>query len=221
MRKTSKQAGFSIIELLLVLVATVILSSIALISLKNNQLLSVDNQAKKIIDIFDEARQKALNQRQTMRVEISRTRGLIRIIDENLPASVNDDVEVRRAVISTDITVGVTPGNVVNNPTTTSPIPIANYETTSYPLSSGEEKITLRFRRNGQVVNIGTDNVGTNSIVTGATVFLTSNQLTTSINGNAAKPQLVRAVTVLGSSGDTSLMKCQINASGDCVSWYK
>jgi prepilin-type N-terminal cleavage/methylation domain-containing protein len=217
------QSGFSLIELIIVVVVVTILSSFALINLRSSQLLAIDNQGKKVIDILDEARQNALNQRQTMRVEINRTRGRVRLIDENTDATVGDDVQVKIAEISDEIIVGTTPNNISNNPATTSPIPIANYQTSNYPLSAGEEKITLRFTRNGRV-SVGTDNTGGGGVVTGATIFLTSTNLTntTTTGGNSvSKPTMVRAVTVLGSSGDTSLLKCTMNGSGDCTAWYK
>jgi prepilin-type N-terminal cleavage/methylation domain-containing protein len=220
MQNKKNQSGFSLMELIMVVVIVMILSTFTLITLRSTQLLVIDNQGKQIIDVLDEARQKAMNQRQTMRVEINRTRNQIRLIDENDPALANDDIEVKRFGLSADINVGTTPNNITSNPATTSPIPVANYQTSNYQLSPGEEKITLRFRRNGQVSNSETDL----SLVSGVTIFLATNKLTNTANNNgnpSSKPLMVRAVTVLGGSGDTSLMKCVINASGDCTTWVK
>ncbi|MEP6902513.1 MAG: type II secretion system protein, partial [Actinomycetota bacterium] len=69
MKNTPSQAGFSLIELILVITVLTILSAIAVVSFWNTRKYSADDQAKKMIDVFDEARQKALNQRKTFRVE--------------------------------------------------------------------------------------------------------------------------------------------------------
>jgi prepilin-type N-terminal cleavage/methylation domain-containing protein len=217
MHNKKNQSGFSLIELIIVVVIVTILSSFSLLTLRSSQLLAIDNQGKQIIDVLDEARQRSLNQRQTMRVEINRTRGQIRLIDENDPANATDDLELRRINFSADINIGTTPNNITNNPTTTSPIPVASYQTSNYFLSPGDEKITLRFRRNGQVTDAA-------NVVTGTTIFLATNKISKTANNNgntSTKPFMVRAVTVLGTSGDTSLLKCTMDAAGDCTTWYK
>jgi hypothetical protein len=53
---------------------------------------------KKIIDIFDEARQKALNQRKTFRVEINKTKKELRLIDEGDDASTANDDKILKKI---------------------------------------------------------------------------------------------------------------------------
>jgi prepilin-type N-terminal cleavage/methylation domain-containing protein len=215
MNKTSSQLGFSLIELLIVIVILAIFATFSVITFLSNGKYSADDQGRKIIDICDEARQKALNQRKTFRVEINRTRNEIRLIDEGRDVSTaNDDVILKRYQLSNQVVIGAPPPNVSGAPTATSPINVPAYAVSSYPLSPSEDKITLRFRRNGQVVDAGTDNIGTGSIVSGATIYIYSKTPSTT------SPNLIRAVTVLGTTGDTSLYKCQF-AAGLCGSWSR
>lgn len=214
MKKTSNQTGVSLIELIFVLVIVGIISVIAVTSYTGSRKYSADDQARKIVDLFDEARQKSLNQRNTMRVEINKTDKIVTLIDENTAAIVTDDVIIRSIPISSLSVVGAAPNNVSTGPTATSPIPVPAYVTSTYPLSTGDQKITLRFRRNGQVVNAGTDNLGNGSIVTGATIYVYSATPT----GN--NPDVVRAVTVLGTSGDTAIYKCKVTGTA-CGAWSK
>jgi prepilin-type N-terminal cleavage/methylation domain-containing protein len=218
MKKNYKQSGFSLLELIIVMSVLAVVALMATMTLRQSELLAIDSQGKKVIDILDEARQRALNQRRTMRVEINRTRGNIRIINENSATMASDDEEIKSIPLDDEIAVGTVPNNIDVNPTTTSPIPVAVYQTSNYPLSLGEEKITLRFRRNGQVSDVGTDDVGTGSLVSGATIFVYTNTL---FANGSNKPQMVRAISLLGGSGDTSYLKCVTNASNDCINWVK
>ena len=215
--KKTSQAGFSFIEVIVVLTVIVILSSMALVTFWNSRKYSAEDQARKLIDVFDEARQKALNQRKTFRVEINRTRQEIRLIDEgnNDPVvTVSDDVIIKRVQISNQVVIGAAPTNISGAPTANSPIPVAAYAISSYPLSNGDDKITLRFRLNGQVVDAGTDNIGTGSQPSGATIYIYSNK------SPATNPDVIRAVTVLGTTGDTSLYRCSF-VSNVCGSWSR
>jgi len=216
MKKRSSQSGFSMVELIIVIVVLVILSTVAIVSFWSTRKYSADDQAKKLIDVFDEARQKALNQRKTFRVEINRTKKEIRLIDEgpDINPVATDDVVLKRVAISSQVTIGAAPTNVSGAPTATSPIPVPTYSNSTYPLSSGDEKITLRFKRNGQVVDAGTDNIGTGSLMSGATIYVYSNNQTTTT------ADVIRAVIVLGTTGDTSLYKCQFTSS-TCSNWSR
>lgn len=215
MEKMSKQSGVSLVELIIVILVVIILSTVAVVSYSTNRKYSADDQAKQIIDILDEARQKALNQRTVFRVEINKTRNRIRLIDENDPALANDDVEIKSIPLFTQATIGAMPPNVTSTPSQTSPVPVGTYASSTYPLSSGDEKITLRFKRNGQVVDAGTDSIGTGSVVNGMTMFVYSKTVA------GVNPDVIRAVTVLGTSGDTSLFRCQFNTAGICGNWKR
>jgi prepilin-type N-terminal cleavage/methylation domain-containing protein len=217
MKKALSQKGFSLIELLLVLVVLIVLVAIASISLSSPQKYAVDDQAKRLSDMLDEARQKALNQRTTFRVEINKTKNKITLIDENPKVDdSSDDVIIRSQPLNTNVVVGAKPSNVTTGPTTTSPIPAPAYSSSTYPLSNGDQKITLRFKRTGEVVDAGTDTAGSGSgsIVSGATIYVNS------ITPSATNPEQIRAVTVLGTSGDTAIYKCKF-VLGVCGNWSK
>jgi len=216
MKNASSQAGVSVIELILVIVVLAILCTISVVSFMNSRKYSADDQAKKIIDVFDEARQKALNQRKTFRVEINKTRNELVLIDEgsDISPTAGDDVILKRFPISGQVVIGAAPSNVSGAPVATSPIPVATYASSSYPLSSGEQKITLRFRRNGQVVDVGSDNIGTGSMVNGATIYVYST------TPSVTSPDVIRAITVLGTTGDSSLYKCKFSGA-TCTNWSR
>lgn len=201
--------------MLIVITVIVILSTVAVVSFMNSRKLTADQQAKQIIDFFDEARQKALNQRKTFRVEINRTQSQVRLIDEGSnQASADDDTIIKSAPLSPQVVIGEAPSNITGAPTATTPIPVRSYATTNYPLSNGDSKLTFRFRRNGQVVDAGTDNIGTGSMMNGATIYVRS------ITPSANAPDVIRAVTILGTTGDTSVFKCKFSA-GSCGNWSR
>lgn len=201
--------------MLIVITVIVILSTVAVVSFMSSRKLTADQQAKLIVDFFDEARQKALNQRKTFRVEINRTKSEIRLIDEGSnQASADDDWIVKSAPLSPQVVVGEAPSNISGAPSATTPIPVRTYTSSSYPLSNGDTKLTFRFRRNGQVVDAGNDNIGTGSMMNGATIYVRSK--TPSVNA----PDVIRAVTVLGTTGDTSVYRCRFTA-GTCGNWAR
>lgn len=215
MAQISNQKGFSIVEMLIVLAVVVVLSAMAVMTLSNPKKYVADDQAKNLIDILDEARQKSLNQRKTFRVEVNKTKKEVRLIDEGTDTTTaSDDTILKRYQISEQVVIGSAPSNVTGAPTATSPIPVQTYSSSTYPLSSGDQKITLRFTRTGRVVDAGTDNIGTGSIMSGATIYVHS------ITPSATTPDVIRAVTVLGTTGDTSLFKCKF-VSGSCTNWSK
>lgn len=91
--------GFSMVELLIVLTVITILLGISLFYLSaHERLYRPDEEALKIIDVFQEARQRSLTQRETMRVEIDLTDNVVRLIDENQPSTADDDRPIRSVV---------------------------------------------------------------------------------------------------------------------------
>lgn len=214
-RVTPSNAGFSVIELLVVFAVIAVMSAIAVFALNNVTKYATDSEARKIIDLLDEARQKSLNQRTVFRFEINKTKNRIVLIDENSSATTSDDVVVKSVPISSEVVIGTKPSNVPANPTATSPIPVLAYQASNYPLSSGDQKITLRFRRNGQVMDAGSDGMGTGAVVTGATIFLYS------ARQGPTSPTDIRALTVLGTTGDTAVMTCKFDANKQCIAWSK
>jgi len=217
MKLKPSQAGFSLVEMIIVMMVMIILSVVAFTAFSTPRKYAPEDQAKRLVDIFDEARQKALNQRKTFRVEINKTKNEIRLIDEGteIDPVVTDDRIIKTVPITGSVSLGVTPENIVGSPPSTSPIPVPTYASSNYPLSNGDQKITLRFRRNGRVNNAGNDNIGSGSTTTGATIYVTSN--TPSSNS----PDIIRAVTLLGTSGDSSVYKCQFDNYGRCGNWSR
>ena len=214
MNKPSAQSGFSLIELVISLVVIMVMLSVAIINLTSPRRYSADDQARKLSDFLDEARQMALNQKSTFRVEIDKTKNQLTLIDEgDDKTTASDDAIVKTQPISGQVVIGVQPASVAAGPVLTSPVPAPSYASSTYPLSSGDQKITMRFRLNGEVLDAGTDNVGTGSIPTGATLYVTTAP-------SSGVPDVIRAVTVLGTSGDTSIYKCSF-ASGVCGGWYR
>ncbi len=215
MKKPNLQDGFSIIELLVIMTVLTVLSAIAITSFSSAKKYAADDQAMLITDFLDEARQSALNQRRTFRVEINRTKKKITLINENDGASSSDDKIIKSVPLKTLVTVGEVPNNVLSAPTATSPIPVLDYVQSNYPPSSGDEKITLRFARSGRVLDTGTDNTGTGSLMRGATIYVFSTK------DKTTAPEIIRAVTVLQSTGDTSILKCSFDTNGKCGNWKK
>ena len=215
MKYSFSQKGFSIIEVLMALIIVSIFIGLAIPWLRSSKKFSVDDQAMTMIDIFDEARQSAMNKRQTFRVEINKTKNQVRLIDENSAGSVTDDAVVKEVAFKGFVKVGDVPSNIAGAPTATSPIPVLSPVRSTYPLSSGDEKITLRFAKNGLVMDTGTDNTGNGSIPRGATIYVFSNKEGT------ATPEIIRAVTVLQTSGDSTILKCTFDATGKCGNWKK
>lgn len=209
------QDGLSLLELIIVITVMSILSTFAIMSLSAPRKYYADDQAMRIIDVFNEARQMALNQRRIFRVELNNTKNEITLINENETNTANDDTVVRRVPFNKDTVINDQPGEVITVPPTTSPAPVLVYSSSNYPLSSGDEKITLRFRRDGQVVDAGNNNTGSGSLVTGATIYIYT------VNPKTSKPDVIRAVTLLGPSSGTAIYKCVFDTAGKCGSWFQ
>lgn len=209
------QDGLTLLELIMVISVMSILSTFAIMSLSAPRKYYADDQAVRIVNIFNEARQMALNQRRVFRVELNRTKNEIILINENATNTANDDEIVKRVSFNNDIVINDQPSEVITAPPTTSPAPVLVYSSSNYPLSSGNEKITLRFRRDGQVVDAGNNNTGGGSLITGATIYIYTVSPTTS------KPDVIRAVTLLGPSSGTAIYKCIFNTAGKCGSWVR
>ena len=72
-----KSHGFSIIELLVVMVIMLVLAGFSIYMLNGKELYNTDDQAYTVMDVLKEARQRAITQREIMRVEINRDVGQI------------------------------------------------------------------------------------------------------------------------------------------------
>ena len=220
-KKRQKESGFSIFELVIVVAIVAILSTIAALSFYTEKIYKADTQALNIIDVLQEARQRALSQRTTMRVEVNRTEQLIQLINENSPTTSSDDEEVRTVSYTNQgVFVGTQPSNyTAGNPVELSPTPRLAFRTSNHPLSVGDRVGTIRFLRNGTVSDAGTDDIGTGARIRGATILVWSKYADdTSTNPNTV--QIMRAVTVQRTSGLTRLWKCPLE-NGTCATWIK
>jgi prepilin-type N-terminal cleavage/methylation domain-containing protein len=191
--------GFSIVELLIVLTVITILLGISLFYLSGHErLFRPDEQALKIIDVFQEARQRSLTQRETMRVEIDLTDSAVRLIDENQPNTAEDDRVVRSLVLEpqAEVRINSRPPDISVNPSEIMPVPVAQFRPSVYPASAAHEVCTFRFQRNGSVVNEGTDAVGSNATTTGLTLFIWSPK-----RNSTDESEIARAITVIGATG--------------------
>lgn len=197
--------GFSLIELLIVVVLIAILSTISLIFLTSAQRLTrPDDQSLQIADILQEARQRALTQRVTMRVQIDITANVVRLINEQLPNTANDDVIIRQVPLlpNSQVRVNPRPDNIPYNPPEPLPAPTAVFLQSTYPLSPNNQVCTLRFRNGGDVVNAGNNDIGGGAIPQGVTLHVWS---PTTANPNVS--EIARSITVIGSTGSIRLWK--------------
>lgn len=212
------QSGFSTIELLVVIGIIAILSAITIIGFSTPRKYSPDNQVVKLVDIFQDARQKSLVENSIMRVEIDKTKKEIHLIDENVKGNAADDLMVRKVPFeATDVIIDARPKNVsaTKMPTASSPIPEASYSTSIHPLSLNDQVMTFRFQPDGQVVNAGTNAAGSGAIVTGATVFVYDK------TDAAGYAKIVRAATLIGFTGASNIVKCQMDSQKACSTWIK
>ena len=198
--------GFSLIELLIVLTMIVILSGVAFFYLTSTQrLYKPDDQSLQIVDILQEARQRSLTQRETIRVEIDTTANKVRLIDENsqnLPATTNDDVLIRQVPLlpNAEVRVNRSPDNITYNPPEPLPASTAIYAQSTYPLSVNNQVCTMRFLSGGTVVDAGTNSLGAGAVTRGVTLHVWSPKAT-----NPNEYDVARAITVIGSTGSIRL----------------
>lgn len=215
-RKQNLERGFSIIELLVVLVVMSILTGFTAYYFASHQkLYKADDQALKIIDILQEARQRALTQRESIRVEINATKNTARIIDENDPLIIGDDAVIRQITlfIQTDVKFATRASNITYNP----PEPIvpasAVFTPSVYPSSTTQSVCTLRFQSNGTVLNAGNDGIGNGSTPTSSTLHIWSLKAGTSNDADIA-----RSITISAASGSMRMWEFD-KTSTDANKW--
>jgi prepilin-type N-terminal cleavage/methylation domain-containing protein len=195
----SAESGFSLLELLVVLVVLAIFVTISMFYYDGHRkLYRPDEQTLLITDIMQEAHQRSLTQRETMRVEINATDKMITLFDENVPNTPDDDSVVRAMSLPDplSVTIGPRPGNITYNPEEPLPVPTAVFLPSVYTPSFGDSVCTLRFTRSGTVENAGNNSIATGATVTGSTVHIWS-----PVSGDPNTGDIVRAITIIGSSG--------------------
>ena len=184
------------VELMIVLVIISILSGVTGYYLTNHRkAYKPDDQALNIVDIFQEARQRSLTQRETLRVEIDIVDNVIRLIDENTPATEADDRQIRQISLAntSEVKVERRPAEISDNPPETLPVPSAVFRPSVYPPSIPHRVCTLRFLSNGTVVDAG------NSLTSATLHVWSPNKV------NANESDIARAVTITGTTGSVRL----------------
>jgi prepilin-type N-terminal cleavage/methylation domain-containing protein len=184
---SGSDAGFSMIELLLVLAVTAVLTGITIFSLRSSKRsYAPDDEATQIVSYFREAHQRALSQRQTQRVTIDRNNLVIRLMDEGLLPG-GDEVEIIRGKLNGTVSM--------QQPTVNSvliPMPPGPYNYNAAPFANGV--IQFRFRADGSVVDAAGNSIS-------STFFFTP------LDMNDQSINLVRGVTLFGPSGSTRTWK--------------
>ena len=181
-RSTHREAeGYSVLELLVVVTVIITLTAVAVFSLvPQRRAYGTEDAAGQVTNFLRDAYQRAISQRQTMKVQIDRSSMLMKIIDENtLP--VGDEVEVRRAQLSSEISVSqpTIGGSPLNAPAAPYNYPVAVYSSNLW---------VARFRSDGSVVDAAGNTLS-------ATVFFSF------VNMKTSDTNLIRAVTLFGPSG--------------------
>jgi prepilin-type N-terminal cleavage/methylation domain-containing protein len=156
--KKETEKGFSLVELLIVVGIITIMSGIAIFALRaNKESYKTDDEALMVLDMLQEARFRALSQRETMRVEINLVTNQMSIIDENLPTVADDDkvIRIMKIIPESEIKISDRPSTVSISPPTPLTCPDAVFAPSLHPTSQGQRVATFRFNLMGQVQNAG------------------------------------------------------------------
>lgn len=195
-----RQFGFSVIELLVVITIIAVMGSVALFYANaHKKLYQPDEEALQLSDMLQEARQRALTERRTMRVEINLTTNAARLYDENRDATTSsDDVLIKGLTLftSANVRLDTRPSEIGYNPPELMTVPNAIYQSSVYTPSVGQNVCTIRFLSNGQAVNAGTNAIGTGAVPTGVTLHIWSPNKTYPTTSDIA-----RSITILGATG--------------------
>lgn len=197
--QTGNYRGFSVIELLIVVLIISIFTLVTAFYLTAYQrLYKADDQALELVDMFFEARQRSLTQREIFRVEIDLTDNVARLIDENGPLDADDDSVVRTMALAPANTVVIEdrPDNIAVDPPESYPVPLALFQPSVYTNSATHNVCTVRFTRNGNVLDAGTDEDGSGAAPTGATFHIWMPD-----PENPQEAKIARAITIIGSTG--------------------
>ena len=207
--KNNSQAGFSLIELLVVVGLIMLLSGIMLFYMAGHKkLYKPDDQALQLADILQEARQRALAQRETMRVEINLTSNIVTLINENGSAATTDDVILKRFTLfsTVDVRVDTRPSQITYGPPEPMPVPTAVFKPSVYTSTAGNNVCTIRFLSNGSAVDAGTNATGAGYVQTGVSLYVWSPKKSAPTESDQA-----RAITVIGATGSIRMWEFDPN----------
>jgi type II secretory pathway pseudopilin PulG len=191
----NRSEGFSIVELMTVLIIIMIGGAVTIFYLSGFQkAYKPDEQSAKIGDLMQEARQRSLTQRETMRVEINLDKGTARLIDENgdLASQGNgDDTELKKTTLfkTSEVVYSKRPDDISVNPPEPIQVDQFNFYQSDYPGSELDKVVTLRFKRNGSVTD-------KNDVPLSGTLYVWSPK-----KSDPNKAEIARAITILGGSG--------------------
>lgn len=174
-----RMEGHSLIEMMVVLIAISILSAISVPYFFNyGRLYKSEDQALKVLDLFREAGQRALNSRTTVRVELdgNPTPPVLRMIDENGGVLLKTIPLEQLNEVRMDAPGSILPPNPPNYP--------------NVAFVGGVW--TARFRSNGSVVTAA-------NLPISATLYCWPPS-TANINVPRANKE-IRAITIFGGSG--------------------
>lgn len=196
--KRGETSGFSLIELIIVLVIMMVLSAISLPYIYNYQKrYKSEDQALLVMDFMREANQLALNKRRTMRLEIDLTDNKLLLIDEK-EAGAGDDTEVKaipleltNEVRMDQIPTGVSKPNPPNYNDAVFATDTIGHKRAGTTVT-GHRVWAIKFKSDGSVVNAA----GT---LTSANLYVWAPVAAGSANPRSLKE--VRAITIFGGSG--------------------
>lgn len=173
-----------------------------------DKLTPPDLQARRIMEVFREARQNAAAEGEAMRVEIDLADNLLRLIDENRPETADDDRAVKSLPLlaSKEVKISTRPQNIATTPTEIMPVPVAQFRRSKYPASATHNVYTFRFMPNGTIFNEGTDQIGANATTVGLTLYVWEPKFT-----NSNETETARAITVIGGTGSVRFWEYKFN----------
>lgn len=215
-QKLNMDKGFSLVELMIVLLVISILAAVSMMYIVDYQkLYKADDQALALVDMLQEARQRSLTQREIIRVEIDMDDMVVRLIDENSPSDADDDQQLRSINLASETLVKIDerPNNITLDPPENLPAPLAVFQPSVYTPSVPHRVCTIRYASNGNVLDAGSDEDGTNAVPTGVTLHIWMPQ-----DENNQNAKIARAITVIGSTGSVRFWEYDFN-SGDANKW--
>ncbi len=210
-KQIHNESGFSIVELLIVLTIITVMTTISfLYFVTTKEKYKPDDQSLKLIDVMQEARQRSLTQRETMRVEIDLTDNVVRLIDENTSSTASDDTKLKEFSLldDEDVRVDERPSQINDNPPEEFPVPSAYFRQSIYPNSLAHDVCTIRFLSSGKVVDQGTNEVGENAVASGLTLHIWAPK-----KSDNTEAEIARAITIIGATGSIRLWEYDASLS--------
>lgn len=197
----ARQRGFSVVELVIVMVIIVIMVGIALFSLPTAQrALAIDNAGSQMVDNIRFAQQRALNERETMRLEITpgtpTTPGTLVIVDQNrISLGVADDTVIRTETLAPNSEATVATDLAGFNP------PPSPFDFIAPRYQGG--KLTIWFSPEGSVVNNQSPAIPQSFTL----VYYTPTP------SGPPDPGLTRAITLFGPTGSVRVWRYEPTTS--------